>query len=81
MERLKKAHIKYRSKIKINGREVDFVIGQYAIDIDGHEQDVKKNIMLKDSGYIPVHIRNDEVASIPIKLWQEQIFSTQKTQQ
>lgn len=73
MERLKKLHIPYEAKVTINGREVDFIIGKYAIDIDGHKQDSLKNIMLKREGYIPLHIQNNEVNLIPIQnLWQEQ---------
>ncbi len=70
MELLKNNHVPYRSKVKINGREVDFIIGKYAVDIDGHKQDGLKNHMLVDAGYIPIHINNNEVATFQIKtLW------------
>ena len=48
------------------GREVDFIIGKYAIDIDGHAQDVEKNVMLVKEGYIPIHILNHEVLIVNI---------------
>jgi len=66
-EKLKVAHISFRSKVKINGREVDFIIGKYAIDIDGHKQDATKNEMLVREGYIPIHISNNEVKTFQIK--------------
>ena len=57
-EILKKLHIPFRAKVMIGGREVDFVIGRYAIEIDGHEQDSSKNVMLANEDYIPVHLNN-----------------------
>lgn len=69
-ELLKVNRIPFRSKVKINQREVDFIIGKYAIDIDGHVQDGDKNVMLVNEGYIPLHINNNEVKTFPIKtLW------------
>lgn len=65
-ERLKKNHIPFRTKVKINGREIDFLIGNYAIDIDGHEQDWTKNHMLAELGYSPIHITNTSVKEINI---------------
>ncbi len=65
-EKLKAAHISFRTKVKINGREIDFIIGRYAVDIDGHDQDTSKNEMLAREGYIPVHIANNEVATFQI---------------
>jgi very-short-patch-repair endonuclease len=65
-ERLKANHIPFRIKIKIKEREVDFIVGNYAIDIDGHEQDGLKNHMLADSGFIPIHIDNNFVNKINI---------------
>lgn len=60
-ELLKRHRIPFRTKVRISGREIDFVIGWKAIDIDGHEQDSEKNRMLIDAGYIPMHIRNQEI--------------------
>lgn len=67
MERLKANHIPFRTKIKINGREIDFIIGKYAIDIDCHGQDGLKNQMLVSEGYIPIHINNTEVNLIDVR--------------
>jgi very-short-patch-repair endonuclease len=64
---LQEAHIPFKTKIKIQSREVDFIIGRYAIDIDGHEQDTSKNEMLVIAGYIPIHLNNSEITK-PNKL-------------
>lgn len=61
MENLKRNHIPFKYKVKIEGREIDFIIGQYAIEIDGHKQDGSKNEMLARNGYIPIHINNNEI--------------------
>lgn len=82
-EILKELHIPFRTKIKINGREIDFIIGKYAIEIDGHTQDGLKNHSLIQSGYTPLHFNNSEIFQDRLqikkqikKLWQEQIYST-----
>lgn len=61
MELLKENHIPFRAKVMIGGREVDFIVGKYAIDIDGHEQDASKNEMLVKYGWIPIHYTNSEI--------------------
>jgi very-short-patch-repair endonuclease len=66
-ERLKQSKIKFSTKRIICGREVDFIIGKYAIDIDGHKQDTDKNVMLVKEGYIPIHIPNNQVKTINIQ--------------
>lgn len=63
MELLKKLHIPFQAKVRISGREVDFIIGNNAIDIDGHGQDVSKNKMLIRYGYNPIHLNNNEITS------------------
>ena len=75
-EVLKELHIPFKHRWTIAGREVDFLIGKYAIEIDGHKQDSSKNIDLIKLGYIPIHFTNDEIKNIKnIKLWLEQIYS------
>jgi very-short-patch-repair endonuclease len=66
VRRLQENHIPFKAKVKINGREVDFICGRYAIDIDGHSQDGNKNVLLVGSGYIPIHIDNNSVSKINI---------------
>jgi len=58
---LRENRIAFKTKVKIKGQEVDFVIGRYAVEINGHEQDIKKNKMLVSSGYAPLHLHNSEV--------------------
>ena len=75
-ECLKRQYIKFRSKVKIGGREVDFLIDKYAIDINGHEQDAKKNEMLVKEGYIPIHFNNREInSSLNLKQYEFNKFS------
>jgi len=72
-ERLKSLHIPFRTKVKINHREVDFIIGKYAIDIDGHEQDTSKNKMLVEAGYIPLHLSNNSVTKVSLYFLKEYV--------
>ena len=58
---LQELHIPFKTKVLIRGREVDFLVGKYAIDIDCHKQDGLKNQMLTEAGYIPIHYSNQEV--------------------
>jgi len=67
-EVLKKNHIPFKAKVIVKGREVDFLIGKYAIDIDGHDQDGAKNVHLVNAGYIPIHFSNLEVYTLPKKM-------------
>jgi len=60
-EILKDNHIPFQTKVIINTREIDFVVGKYAIEISGHEQDTSKNEELVKCGYIPLHFANNEV--------------------
>jgi len=60
-EVLKELKIPFRHRWIINGREIDFLIGNMAIEIDGHEQDMEKNNMLAELGYIPIHFNNSEI--------------------
>lgn len=60
-ELCKELRIPFRAKVRIAGREVDFLIGTYAIEIDGHEQIIHKNSLVLELGYTPVHFSNDDV--------------------
>ena len=68
-ELLKELHIPFQAKVKIGGREVDFLIGRYAIEIDGEDaQDVEKNQMLISLGFNPIHLGNWHVSPL-LKEW------------
>jgi very-short-patch-repair endonuclease len=58
IEILKANHIPFKYSTVINGREIDFIIGKYAIEIDGHEQSIEKNRWLFSKGFVPVHYNN-----------------------
>ncbi len=60
-EVLKELKIQFKHRWLINGREVDFLIGKYVIEVDGHEQDGNKNHILAELGYIPIHLHNSEI--------------------
>ena len=60
-EVLKELKIPFKHRWIIQGRECDFLIGKYVIEIDGHEQDGKKNHFLAELGYIPIHLNNSEI--------------------
>jgi len=60
-EILKELKIPFRHRWIIEGTEVDFLIGKYVIEIDGHDQVSEKNIKLAELGYIPIHFNNDEI--------------------
>lgn len=52
----------------VRGREVDFLIGKHAIEIDAHQQDVQKNVMLVEEGYIPIHLHSKDIGQ-HLKAW------------
>ena len=60
-EILKKNHIKFRTKVKLFGKEVDFLIGNNVFEIDSHLQDVDKNKKLIESGYNVYHLANNNI--------------------
>ncbi len=51
------------------GREIDFIIKNYAIEIDGHRQDVSKNWMLRSLGYNVIHFNNNEIPNPYLIEW------------
>jgi len=61
MELCKKLHIPFQTKVMVRDREVDFMIGNNAIEIDAHAQDPLKNSMLFQEGYAPFHFYNWEI--------------------
>lgn len=74
MELLKDLRIPYKTKVKINGREVDFLIGKYAIEIDSHPQDVTKNKMLIEAGYNPIHFDSWTIPNPNLIEWLKNIW-------
>lgn len=60
-ETLKRNHIAYKHRVRVGTFEVDFIIGKYAIEIDGHEQNAYRNHELIQLGYIPIHYQNSAI--------------------
>jgi very-short-patch-repair endonuclease len=60
-EILKELHIPLKHRWLVSGHEIDFIVDKYAIEVNGHEQNVDKNNMLIGLGYIPVHFYNQDV--------------------
>ena len=60
-EVLKELHIPFKHRWIIEGREVDFIVGNYAIEINGHDQDTDKNELLASLGYTPIHLHNSTI--------------------
>lgn len=59
-EVLKQLHVPFKHRWIIHGREVDFLLGNVVLEIDGHEQDGEKNHVLSELGFLPIHIHNSE---------------------
>lgn len=60
-EILKRNHIPFLHRQKIDGREIDFIIGTYAVEIDGHEQSPIRNAWLIKQGFTPLHFTNNAI--------------------
>lgn len=58
IEILKKNHIPFDYSVIVDGKEIDFIIKGYAIEIDGHKQSQEKNQWLFEQGFVPVHYTN-----------------------
>lgn len=61
-EVLKSKKIPFKHRWLIDGKEVDFIIGNYVIEVNGHDQDTQKNEFLASRGFSPIHIHNSEVS-------------------
>jgi very-short-patch-repair endonuclease len=60
-ETLKSMRIPFRAKVKIDGMEIDFIVKDRAIEINGHAQDEERNLKLVKLGFTPIHLHNSEV--------------------
>lgn len=72
-EILKRLHIPFQHRVRIGKREVDFLIGKYAIELDGHRQDINKNLMLLSKGYSPIHFNNSAIPNPTLDEWLKKI--------
>lgn len=61
-EVLKELHIPFKHRWLVNGREIDFIFGDVALEVNGHEQNAERNQRIVEAGYRPIHISNDELS-------------------
>ena len=61
-EILKRNHIPFRFREKVCGREIDFLIGNIAVEIGNHSQDIAKNKRVIEAGYSMLFFSNREIA-------------------
>lgn len=73
-EFLKNHHIPFRCKVKIQNREVDFLIGRLVVELDGHPQSPEKNRLILGDNYDVLHLENNEVQSPIIQEWLARIL-------
>ena len=64
-EILKRNQLSFETKVKIEGREIDFLIGKVAVEIGNHSQDVEKNSRILENGFHLLFITNAELYSNP----------------
>ena len=63
-ELLKTHRIKFRTKVKLFGREIDFLVkDKFVIEIGNHSQDSEKNKMILENGYQLQQLTNREILS------------------
>lgn len=60
-EMLKFLKIPFKHRWLVKEKEVDFIVGKYAVEINGHPQNIQKNKFLVENGYIPVHFSNKAI--------------------
>jgi len=60
-EELKRLRVPYSAKVEVLGCEVDFLVGNLAIEINGHPQKIEKNKVLLEAGLVPINLTNKEV--------------------
>lgn len=68
-ELCKKNHIQFRTKVRIDKYEIDFVIKNYAIELDSHSQNVTKNQAVLKAGYNLIHLPNSQVTQLHTEEW------------
>lgn len=70
-EILKRHRIKFKAKQRVGKYEVDFVIGNVVLEVDGEvHQEIKqeKDVFLAQKGFVPLHIQDKEISAIEKEL-------------
>lgn len=76
-EYLKALHLPFQTKVKIDGKEVDFLVAnKLVVELDGHNPNYTKLGNLKTNNYHILQMRNWEVKAA--KPWILQILSMYK---
>ena len=76
-EILKKNRIEFRFKQRIGKYEVDFKIGKLIVELDGEVHKgikTERDVYLLQKGYVPVHLKNNEVWNNSDKLEEEVLY-------
>ena len=68
-ELCKKNHIPFRTKVRVDRYEIDFIIKNYAIELDSHSQNLKKNQTILKAGYNLIHLPNSQVLLSHTEEW------------
>lgn len=61
IEMLKRNHIPFKFRSKVEGYEADFIIGNYIIEVGNHSQNPEKNKKLIEKGYHVLTFTNSVV--------------------
>jgi len=76
-EILKNNRIPFKTKWRVKGHEVDFLIGRVIIEIDGkthnHLSSQREKLFI-DAGYVPFHISTVEIRKSPGVIEQKLIY-------
>ena len=73
---LTELRVPFEHRVQIQAQEVDFIFNEYAVEIDGHEQDPYKNFMLLEAGYAPLHLSNAQLKDVnSTKLWLQTLLT------
>lgn len=77
---LRELRIPFEHRVFISTMEVDFLVGDYVIELDGHKQNSIRNTMFVRRGYKPVHLSNNQVTDLKsTKIWLQTLLT--KTEQ
>lgn len=78
-EILKSLKIPFKHRWKVGKYEIDFIVKNYAIEINGHNQSPQRNQGLVRMKLTPIHIQNESLVKEKDKLilWLKQIQCSQ----
>ena len=68
-ELCKKNHIPFRTKVRVDGYEIDFIVKNFAIEIGSHSQNLTKSQSLIKAGYNLIHLPNSQISLLHTEEW------------